>query len=507
MKTILTERINLYGKPRIRLQFRFDKEVIGDLKMLPDLCWDQNHRYWHIRDIGNHLNYLRKALKNKYHIVSIDNPQNQNDLIELKALNNQKDLNSLKKSKAPNVSENTQILYQEFPSEDRIYIKSAYNADFIDLIKTFDDHHWHSGIKLWSIKGGKEYLRIFLDAMTAYNFKPLAANIYHEPETPRRSNSFSNSRSNPQGSSKRIILPTSNPRTDLTNSNSRTNPQKVNTGTNLSQELRNHMILRNYSNRTIRIYIDHIKRFLNNWKECEIKTLKSEDISNYIFLTISQTNYSRSYQNQMINAIKLFYKVIYNQNIDSLDIPRPKNEKRLPIVFSKNEIKLIIKNTHNLKHKTIIILIYGTGIRLGESVNMRLRDLDIQRKLIHVRAGKGKKDRIVPLPEILIKQLKTYLEQYKPIEYLFEGLNNQQYSPRSIQQVVKKALNRANISKNGSVHSLRHTFATHALEDGIDIRLIQQILGHSSIRTTEIYTHISNASILSIQSPIDKLEL
>jgi site-specific recombinase XerD len=207
----------------------------------------------------------------------------------------------------------------------------------------------------------------------------------------------------------------------------------------------------------------------------------------------------------MINAIKLFYKVLHNQKIDGLDIPRPRKEKRLPIVFSKNEIKLIIKNTHNLKHQTIIILIYGTGIRLGESVNMRLRDLDFQRKLIHIRAGKGKKDRIVPLPEILIKQLKRYLDQYKPSEYLFEGLNNQQYSPRSVQQVVKKALNKANISKNGSVHSLRHTFATHALEDGIDIRLIQEILGHSSIRTTEIYTHISNASILSIQSPIDKL--
>lgn len=445
MKTILTERIIIYGEPRIRLQFRFDREVIKDLKILPDLRWDHNHRYWHIHDIGNHLNYLRNTLRNKYRIVNINHSQNQNDLMDI------------------------QVYYQEIQSEDRIYIKFEYNTEIIDLIKTLDYHHWHPGINLWSIKGGRENLRIFLNAMKASNIKPLAANIHHIHEVDRKSSS------------------------------------SLDSGADLSRKMLNYMVLKNYSKRTIRIYSDHIKRFLSNWNEGEINALKSEDISNYVHSAISQAHYSRSYQNQMINAIKLYFKVIYNQNIDGLIIPRPKKEKKLPIVFSRNEIKLLIKNTFNLKHQTIIILIYGTGIRLGESVNMLVRDVDFQRKLIHIRAGKGKKDRIVPLPETLIKQLKIYLDQYKPIEYLFEGLNNQQYSPRSIQQVLKKALIRVNIRKNGSVHSLRHTFATHALEDGIDIRLIQEILGHSSIRTTEIYTHISSASILSIRSPIDKL--
>ena len=196
-----------------------------------------------------------------------------------------------------------------------------------------------------------------------------------------------------------------------------------------------------------------------------------------------------------------------NRKLDRSDIPRPKKDKKLPIVLSRDEIKLIIKNTYNLKHRTTIALIYGTGIRLGETVNISVRDIDFQRKLIHIRAGKGKKDRIVPLPEFLVKQINQYLDQYKPIEFLFEGWGNKQYSPRSVQSILKKALKAANISKNASVHSLRHTFATHSLEDGIDIRLIQEILGHRNIKTTEIYTHISNANILSIQSPIDKLGL
>jgi len=136
-----------------------------------------------------------------------------------------------------------------------------------------------------------------------------------------------------------------------------------------------------------------------------------------------------------------------------------------------------------------------------------VRDIDFQRKLIHIRASKGKKDRIVPLPESLIKQLNTYLNQYQPVEYLFEGWGNRKYSPRSVQSILKNALRKANIPKNASIHSLWHTFATHSLEDGIDIRLIQEILGHASIRTTEIYTHISNTTILSIQSPLDKLGL
>jgi integrase/recombinase XerD len=269
----------------------------------------------------------------------------------------------------------------------------------------------------------------------------------------------------------------------------------------------NYLILKNYSINTIRIYTEHIAFFLNHSEGNEIKDMTAEDLTRYIQLKMSKNDYSTSYQNQLINAIKLYYRVVHNRDLGKFELPRPRGEKKLPVVLSRDEIKSIINQTYNTKHRTIITLIYGTGIRLGESVNILVRDIDFNRKLIYIRAGKGKKDRIVPLPAILIKQLELYLKQYIPDEYLFEGQHNRQYSPRSVQKILKQALIRAGIRKNASVHSLRHTFATHAIEDGIDIRLVQEILGHADIKTTELYTHITNTSILSIQSPIDKLDL
>lgn len=447
MKRISINRVSIKGSDRIKLQFKFVYEIIRDIKKLPGIKWDPDLRCWHIPDMEHPVTSLRKAMHSKYRISYQDHVNNITG------------------------TKNQLVNYQEVPSEDRIYIKFEYNAEIIDLVKTLDDYHWHAGRKIWSIKGGKKNRRMLISVMMANKYKPIAADIYQ----------YHVSKKKP--ATKKIKE------------------------TDLPQKLMNYMILRNYSERTIRIYTYHIGVFLNNWKESEIKDLSSERISDFVQSIISGSGYSRSYQNQMINAIKLYLRVMQNRKLDSSEIPRPKNEKKLPIVLSRDEIKRIIKSTYNLKHQTIISLIYGTGIRLAETVNILIWDIDFHRKLIHIRAGKGKKDRIVPLPDFLVKQINQYLDQYKPIEYLFEGWGNRQYSTRSVQSILKKALKMANIQKNASVHSLRHTFATHSLEDGTDIRLIQEILGHKSIKTTEIYTHISNASILSIQSPIDKLGL
>jgi integrase/recombinase XerD len=446
MKTIFIDRIIIDGKARIKLNVKFDAEVINDIKKLPGINWDQAQKIWHIPETKNPITYLRKSFNSRYRIYYQDEAKLQSPAYR-------------------------HVYYQEVVPQDLIYIGFEYNTKIIDLIKTLNDYHWHPGRKLWSIRGGKKNLWIFINAMLANNFKPLVATIYQKPEPNKKRNS--------------------------NNGDHRELPDK----------LMNYMILKNYSERTIRIYKDHIGFFLKNWKENEILDLSSEKIAGFVQSTISEYNYSRSYQNQMINALKLYFRVMQNRKLDSSDIPRPKKDKKLPIVLSREEIKLIIKNTINSKHRTIIALIYGTGIRLGETVNIMVPDIDFHRKLIHIKAGKGKKDRIVPLPAFLIEQIHLYMDQYKPVDYLFEGWGNRQYSPRSVQSILKKALINANIRKNASVHTLRHTFATHSLEDGTDIRLIQEILGHSNIKTTEIYTHISNANILSIQSPIDKLGL
>ncbi len=266
------------------------------------------------------------------------------------------------------------------------------------------------------------------------------------------------------------------------------------------------MTLKNYSQRTITSYKFHLARFLGNMEESRTKMPDMEQISEYIFNYITTYRYSVSYQNQMINAINLYCRIILGKPFDKPVLPRPKVDRRLPLVLSRDEIKALINTLRNLKHKTLIMLIYGTGMRLSESVNLCVADLDFYRKLIHIRQGKGNRDRIVPLPAVLENQLKYYLDAYLPKKYLFEGQSKDRYSTRSVQNILKKALEKAGIKKNATVHSLRHSFATHSLEDGTDLRYIQQLLGHKSIKTTEIYTHISNASILKIKSPLDKLE-
>jgi len=161
-----------------------------------------------------------------------------------------------------------------------------------------------------------------------------------------------------------------------------------------------------------------------------------EQINEYIYNHVTQGKYSRSYQNQLINAIKLYYKVMHDKNLENNTLPRPKNEKKLPVILSRNEIKSLIKVTLNLKHRTILILIYGTGIRLSESVNIHIKDLDFNRNLIHIHGGKGKKDRIVPFSGILQNHIKQYLESYQPKTYLFEGIKYKKYSCRSVQNIL-----------------------------------------------------------------------
>jgi site-specific recombinase XerD len=448
MKTILIERIKLAGSDRIRLDFRYDREMIEEVKKLPNVRWSPEFRYWHIPDMEHPTTFLRKYLRSGYRIAYKENDNESRSAVD-----------------------NPLLYYQEVPSEDRIYLKFEYDPDIIDVIKTLDGYQWHIGIKTWSIKGGKENLSSMVKVMMASNVIPIAANLHREKEN-----------------------------------KSYRNPYKIK-GFDLPEKLMNYMIVKNYSERTIRIYTDHLGVFLASLSEEEIKDLTIEKMTRFIHSMMEKTNYSRSYQNQMINAIKLYYRVMMNKKLESSELPRPRKEKKLPIVLSREDMIKIIESSYNLKHRTIISIIYGTGIRLSETVNIKLKDIDFTRKLIHIHAGKGKKDRIVPLPELLIELLKIYLKQYKPVDYLFEGWNNRQYSTRSVQAVLKKALKHAGIKKNASVHSLRHSFATHALEDGFDIRLIQEILGHSNIKTTEIYTHISNANILSVQSPIDKLGL
>ncbi len=213
---------------------------------------------------------------------------------------------------------------------------------------------------------------------------------------------------------------------------------------------------------------------------------------------------SVSYQNQCISGIKKYleYKKLA---IDVLDIERPRKERKLPVILTTDEVKGILHASKNLKHRALLCLIYSAGLRVGEAINLKVNDIDSKRMLIFIRCAKGKKDRYTLLSESFLILLRNYYKTYKPKTYLFEGQYGGPYSASSAQKILKKAAYRIGLKKPITLHSLRHSFATHLLENGTDIRYIQALLGHSSPKTTMIYTHVTTPSIRKIKNPFDNL--
>jgi site-specific recombinase XerD len=216
--------------------------------------------------------------------------------------------------------------------------------------------------------------------------------------------------------------------------------------------------------------------------------------------------YSHAYVNQALSAIKFLFSHVLNKEKILYEIPRPKKEKKLPNILSQDEVLAILDVISNLKHKAILYLVYSAGLRVGEVVRLKINDIDSQRMLIHIRQGKGRKDRYTVLSEITLNILRNYVKMEKPEDWLFPGGKAGSFlTERAVQKVFHKACLKANISKNVTVHSLRHSFATHLLEGGTDLRYIQELLGHKSSKTTEVYTHVTNASISRIKSPLDRM--
>ena len=269
---------------------------------------------------------------------------------------------------------------------------------------------------------------------------------------------------------------------------------------------KNYMNFRRYSQNTIKTYADALEVFFRFYKDQAPESLNIEDIINFNISYILKKNLSASYQNQVINAIKLFYRNRFNRAMEVDFIQRPRREKRLPNVLSKNEVKSILEAPTNLKHRAMLSLIYACGLRRSELLNLTLKDILSDRNLLFIRQSKGKKDRVVPISIKLIEMLRDYYKAFKPKTWLFEGqFPNTKYSEKSLENVLKQSITKAKITKKVSLHWLRHSYATHLLESGTDLRYIQELLGHSSSRTTELYTHVSTRNLQQIRSPFDDL--
>lgn len=357
--------------------------------------------------------------------------------------------------------------------EQRIAVEFPNDMELIRRFKQLEGAQWSSTLRVWHLPDTAFYRKKFGLGDSSENKKMEITSIrdrYFEPEVPVE----------------KIVL-SEEVRLKL-------------------ESYKTWLLTRRYSQNTIKVYTEALQVFFKFFPDRSIESITNEDVLHFTRDYVLKHNLSASYQNQVINALKLFYLRIEGTALVLELVFRPKRAKVLPNVLSKDEVRQILNSSVNLKHRAMLSLIYSCGLRSGELINLRLEDVDSKRGWLMIRQAKGMKDRIVPLSARILEVLREYYKIVRPSVWLFEGMEKGvQYDCRSLQQVLKRCVSKAGIRKPVTLHWLRHSYATHLLESGTDLRYIQELLGHTSSRTTEIYTHVSNKSLLQIQSPFDSL--
>ncbi|RIW18695.1 integrase [Algoriphagus lacus] len=278
---------------------------------------------------------------------------------------------------------------------------------------------------------------------------------------------------------------------------------------NLEQEIQKFgewMQNRRYAESTVKTYSQSLSLFFRFMRNKNPEEITTEDLENFHQNYILRRKYSVAFQSQVINAVKLYFSTKLKRKLEPTQVERPKKPRILPHVLSKEKVKAILQAHKNIKHKTMLSLIYACGLRRSELLNLKLADVDSKRGLLRINQAKGAKDRLVPISEKTIEMLRAYYKSERPKVYLFEGsMEGKPYSAKSLENVLKQAVEKSGIKRKPSLHWLRHSYATHLLEGGTDLRFIQELLGHQSSKTTEIYTHVSTRSLQQIKSPFDEL--
>ena len=354
--------------------------------------------------------------------------------------------------------------------KENMYIKVSfpYNPKFVEKIKSIKGHRWHPEERYWIFPNSGGILKKILEVFKGEEIH-LSLNLNAEL-------------------SSSVITRTKSPKQSQHN----------------FEDLRRELLSRKYSHKTVKSYLYFNRNFLN-FTGKEPSDINENDIKDYLLHLAEEKQSATSTLNQAINALKFYYGTMLKKKF-VYEVRRPRKDKKLPVVLSKEEVTRIFNSVDNIKHRTILMLIYSAGLRVGEVVRLRMEDIDDKRMLIHIKCAKGRKDRYTLLSERALNILRRYWSEYKPKGWLFEGARDGRYiSTRTVQAIFEQAKEKANVTKDVSVHSLRHSFATHLLESGVDLRYIQEILGHKSSKTTEIYTHVSTKSLKNIKSPLDTL--
>lgn len=263
--------------------------------------------------------------------------------------------------------------------------------------------------------------------------------------------------------------------------------------------------LKAYSESTIKTYSNEFAQLLYLLKNVSVDTLDGLKLRSYFLYCINTLKLSENTLHSRINAVKFYFEQVLHRENLFFEVPRPKKPTLLPQVISTKDVKKLFEITQNLKHNLMLKLVYGMGLRVSEIVNIKITDIDSKTMQVFIERAKGKKDRYTNLPESILQQLREYYKVYKPGKYLFEGQYGDRYSVRSVQKVFKDAMKKAKINKTVGIHGLRHSFATHLLDSGTDIKFIQELLGHNDIKTTLRYIHVTRRTMKNVISPLDML--
>jgi len=267
------------------------------------------------------------------------------------------------------------------------------------------------------------------------------------------------------------------------------------------------LTLKNYSGRTLKAYVNGLNIFLEYVQMNGIHKVSSQQLSEFFYHCKKELGYGYSMMKQLLASVRFLYHEVLNEEVDFNFHIKMKKPSQIPAVLSTREVEVLLKSFSNLKHKAIFTLMYSAGSRVGELLSLKIKDIDSDRMQIRISQGKGQKDRYSILSEKVLPLLRDYVKEYQTKEYLFEGQNGGPYSASSIQALMRKHKLICKITKKATPHTLRHSFATHLLDNGTDIRFIQELLGHKHISTTQIYTHVSSRRLKDVKSPVEHLNI
>ena len=537
---ISVSKQNHRNESRLKLEFEYDKTIIGLVKQIEGAGWSRTMKAWHVPDTEEKLRQLKVMLAEHELVLAgelespklietqavpvkdapvknvgievinrkilIKMPKNEADINFIKSLRYSRWLNKEYLWQVPDYPGNIDLIKSHFGSRihslnihdaidvppntgnqktiaknevlflktrtGRIRIFSGFNKKLIEAIKAIPYNRWDAKNKWWTIPFSETFMAQLTAVCQTENLKVI---LEEEPAG--------------EAGVKRI--------SPLDVPNYRRAPEAY---------INKHIELK-HSPHTIKNYVSAFEEFINYHYRLDIDSITEPQILEFVRFLITERKVSTSYQNVSINAIKFYYEQVLKGQRKFYFVDRPKRDKTLPIVLNIEEITAMIKVTTNIKHKLIIMFAYSSGLRLNEIISVRLSDIDRERLQLKVNQSKGRKDRYTILSGKLLSVLDVYLDEYAPDDLIFTGVGGKAYSDKSVQEVVKNAAKKAGLIKDVTPKTLRHSFATHLLENGVDLRYIQELLGHSSSKTTEIYTHVTTKGFENIKSPMDGLDI